>query len=294
MSNEVTTTQSAIVESNMAIGAGGLVINDAKGMWAMAEMIHKSSWKPKGLNTPEDIFLGIQFGYGIGLRDPLQIVQNVAVVNGRPSFYGPMLMGICKASEHFQDHYEEIEEITNAEGERDIVCHCYVHRKGEAKPQHGRFSWRDAIRASLTSKDTYKGYPRDMLMWKARSRAFHAAFPDVLKGVAFEQDADSPAPRVPVDGEVVGETPKPKGLAGLVASAAAKAPESAPTAAQEPAGDVFSERGSQDTPEAAEAPEKPTRARRLKPHEPVEPEPERDPADLPPDPELEELFGAGE
>lgn len=202
---------------SMNIGNGGLQIQNAKQMWDMAGVISNSAFKPKGLTAQEDIFLGIQFGYGIGLTDPLQIIQNIAVVNGRPSFYGDMLVGICKASPHFCDHYEEVKYEKDREGKDDMVCLCYAHRKGESKPHVGRFSFRDAQRAGLTSKDTYKGYPQDMLMWKARARAFRAAFPDVLKGVSFREDLDERNERTQVEAEV-DDAPK-RGIAGLVAKA---------------------------------------------------------------------------
>jgi hypothetical protein len=202
---------------SMNIGNGGLQISNAKQMWDMAGVISNSAFKPKGLTAQEDIFLGIQFGYGIGLSDPLQIIQNIAVVNGRPSFYGDMLVGICKASELFQDHYEEVKYEKDREGKDDLVCLCYAHRKGESKPHVGKFSFRDAQRAGLTSKDTYKGYPQDMLMWKARARAFRAAFPDVLKGVSFREDMDERPERTTIEADV--ENAPKRGLAGIVAKA---------------------------------------------------------------------------
>lgn len=268
-----TTTGEMPQLADMQVGQGGLMVQNAQQMWEMAGIISKSAFKPKGLNTHEDIFLGIQFGYGVGLSDPLQIVQNIAVVNGRPSFYGDMLLGICKASPHFKDHFEEIEEVRGANGEPDLICRCYAHREGESKPHEGKFSFREAVRAGLTGKDTYKGYPRDMIMWKARARAFRAAFPDVLKGVSFREDLDEPRTRTTVDAEVTESTPK-KGLGAVVARA--KAADAAPKAQETPEVDSYDEMfdamGEDAGTDEQEAPEPPQEAEVVEPE--GEPEPE--------------------
>lgn len=254
--NEVMQAPQTMPLADMQVGHAGLMIQNAQQMWDMAGVIARSQFKPKGLNTQEDIFLGIQYGFDVGLTSPLQIVQNIAVVNGRPSFYGDMLLGICKASDVFEDHYEEVKQEKDHEGKDDLVCYCYAHRKGESKPHVGRFSFREAQRAGLTGKDTYKGYPKDMLMWKARARAFRAAFPDVLKGVSFKEDLDEPRTRTTVDADVT-DAPK-KGLSGIVAQAKASS-EGNPTreAPQNGPSDAFFDEPYADDPVPENVPPEP-------------------------------------
>ena len=41
--------------------------------------------------------LAVQLGSEVGLR-PMQALQNIAVINGRPAVWGDALPGLCKAS----------------------------------------------------------------------------------------------------------------------------------------------------------------------------------------------------
>ena len=63
-----------------------------------AQMAAKSQLVPKEYrNQPEDIMLAVQLGSEVGLR-PMQALQNIAVINGRPAVWGDALPGLCKAS----------------------------------------------------------------------------------------------------------------------------------------------------------------------------------------------------
>ena len=53
-----------------------------------SEMLAKSQMVPKQYQgKPEDILVAVQWGYEIGLA-PLQALQNISVINGKPSVYG--------------------------------------------------------------------------------------------------------------------------------------------------------------------------------------------------------------
>ena len=46
--------------------------------------------------------LAVQLGSEVGLR-PMQSLQNIAVINGRPAVWGDALPGLCKASPVYDD-----------------------------------------------------------------------------------------------------------------------------------------------------------------------------------------------
>jgi hypothetical protein len=83
-----------------------------------AQMAAKSQLVPKEYrNQPEDIMLAVQLGSEVGLR-PMQALQNIAVINGRPAVWGDALPGLCKASPVYHDiietweHEQDLDQLT--------------------------------------------------------------------------------------------------------------------------------------------------------------------------------------
>ncbi len=151
-----------------------------------AQMAAKSQLVPKEYrNQPEDIMLAVQLGSEVGLR-PMQSLQNIAVINGRPAVWGDALPGLCKAS----PVYDDIIETWENEHEPDaLVAVCIAKRHGSS-PVTARFSVMDAKRAGLWTKaGPWQTYPRRMLQMRARSFALRDAFPDVLKGLISVEEA---------------------------------------------------------------------------------------------------------
>lgn len=143
-------------------------------------MLAKSSMVPKQYQgKPEDILVAVQWGYEVGLA-PLQALQNIAVINGRPSVYGDAAMALVQNSPVCED----IEEFFEGE-----VAVCVAKRKGR-KPVTARFSVDDAKRAALWGKSgPWTQYPKRMLQMRARGFALRDAFPDVLKGLITAEEA---------------------------------------------------------------------------------------------------------
>ena len=157
-----------------------------------ATMASKSSLVPQGYrNKPEDIMLAVQMGSELGLA-PMQAIQNIAVIQGRPAVWGDALIGLCRASAVCED----IVERTEGEGDA-MVAVCVAKRKG-ATPVTVRFSVADAKRAGLWGKQgPWQQYPVRMLQMRARGFALRDAFPDVLKGIVTAEEAQD----TPADGE---------------------------------------------------------------------------------------------
>jgi len=163
-----------------------------------SEMLSKSQMVPKQYqNKPEDILVAVQWGYEIGLA-PMQALQNISVINGRPSVYGDAAMALVQSSPACED----IEEFMEAEGTPNPVAVCIAKRKGR-KPVTAKFSVEDAKRANLWGKQgPWTQYPKRMLQMRARGFALRDAFPDVLKGLITAEEAqDYPSDTV--------EAPKP-------------------------------------------------------------------------------------
>lgn len=152
----------------------GLTPQSLEAAIEMANLLAKSNMVPKEyIGNPGNIIVAIQWGAEIGLP-PLQAMQNLAVINGRPALWGDAVMALVRGSGLLEDLREEI---------TDQGATCTVKRRGE-QPVSRHFSVEDAKRAGLWNKQgPWQQYPKRMLQMRARSWAIRDVFTDVLKGI---------------------------------------------------------------------------------------------------------------
>jgi hypothetical protein len=161
-----------------------------------SDMLANSSMVPKAYQgKPQDILVCVQWGYEMGLA-PMQALQNIAVINGKPSVYGDTALALVQASPVCEDVQEYFED----EGTPNPVAVCVAKRKNRS-PVTVRFSVEDARRAGLWGKQgPWQAYPKRMMQMRARGFALRDAFPDVLKGLITAEEAqDYPDEAKPVD-----------------------------------------------------------------------------------------------
>lgn len=155
----------------------------------LAEMLAASDMVPKDFKgKPGNVLIALQLGREVGLQW-LQAVQNIAVINGRPTVWGDALLAIAKASGTMEDFDERFDAGKGIEDEYAAVC--LTKRKGEKREVVRRFSIKDAKRAGLWGKDSpWKTHPQRMLQMKARNFCLRDVYPDVLKGLTIREVAE--------------------------------------------------------------------------------------------------------
>lgn len=151
-----------------------------------ADLLSKSNMVPKEfVGNPGNILVAIQWGMELGLQ-PMQAMQNIAVINGRPSLWGDSVIGLVKASPLCE---YIIEETTDDEAT------CIVKRRGEQE-QRRTFTTKDAKQAGLLGKSgPWTNYPKRMMQMRARSWALRDVFPDVLRGMPIAEEVMDIEPR---------------------------------------------------------------------------------------------------
>jgi len=160
-----------------------------------ADMLAGSSIVPKDyIGKPGNCLVAIQWGMELGLQ-PMQAMQSIAVINGRPSLWGDAMLALVKAHPAFEWIKEECD---------GSVAICTIKRRGEPEVVQS-FSMEEAKRAGLTGKaGPWTQYPKRMLQMRARGFALRDAFPDALRGVVSAEEArDTPAERDMGAAEVV-------------------------------------------------------------------------------------------
>lgn len=147
----------------------------------------ESDMVPKDFKgKPGNCLVAIQWGMEIGLK-PLQAMQNIAVINGRPSLWGDAVIALVRSSPLCEYIIEEDDGRTAT---------CKVKRRGE--PEQSRsFSMDDAKAAGLLGKQgPWTQYPKRMRQMRARAFAVRDVFPDVLKGLPVAEELqDMPTER---------------------------------------------------------------------------------------------------
>ncbi len=146
-----------------------------------AKLISESDLAPKDYKgKPGNVLIAIQFGMEVGLK-PLQAIQNIAVINGRPSVWGDAMIAMV------QSHpiCEYIKERS-----KDGIAYCTVKRRGEDEYTY-QFSKEDAKTAGLLGKPgPWTQYPDRMLQMRARGFALRDKFSDVLKGIVMREEVE--------------------------------------------------------------------------------------------------------
>lgn len=150
----------------------------------ICELLSKSSIVPKDYQgNPGNILVAIQWGMELGLQ-PLQAMQSIAVINGRPCIWGDTVLALIRQSGLLETIHEEVV---------DGVGRCTVKRRRE-DPVTREFSLEDAKRAGLASKQgPWQQYPTRMLQLRARAFALRDVFPDVLRGMHVREEIEDDA-----------------------------------------------------------------------------------------------------
>ena len=161
----------------------GLVPKNFYHLWELAKIWHASGLATKSLKSTEQVFIAMEMGMSIGMS-PSFSVQNIAVINGKPSIYGDAALALIKASSQLEDFHEWFDGTGD-----DFTAFCMAKRTGEKRKVERAFSFADARQAGLLSKDgPWKQYPKRMAQMRARSWALRDSFPDVLQGVSIVEE----------------------------------------------------------------------------------------------------------
>lgn len=164
-----------------------LIPKDVDQAMKISELFAKSDIVPDSYkNKPANIFVAVSAGASLGLG-PFQAMQNIAVINGRPSVWGDALLAMVRNDKRCLSVKETIE----GDGENKTAT-CIVSRlasDGSTEVIKGTFSMRQAKSANLLRRPTWISYPDRMLKMRARGFALRDAFADVIGGLITSEEA---------------------------------------------------------------------------------------------------------
>ena len=176
----VTGTQST--KDMIPVGDKGLDIRTLDDMYRFAQFVATSNLAPKEMNTA-GILVAIQMGAELGLP-PMASVQNIAVINGRPSIWGDAALAVCQQHPNYLDIDEEWDEATQT-----ATCKVYTVKRGMERPIVRTWSRKDNEVAGLEGGNVHKKFPKRMKQMRARSFALRDTFPGALRGLLTAEEA---------------------------------------------------------------------------------------------------------
>lgn len=178
--NEVTIMEPKVVPLRAGGRVTAIVPQTVEEVFRIAKAIAASGLAPNGMKTAEQITIAIMHGAEIGLP-PMQAVQRIAVVNGRPTIWGDAVPALL-LSRGFRIE-ESMDGVDDARG-----ATCRVIRPDGSKIER-RFSIGDAKQAGLWGKvGPWKQYPDRMLQMRARGYAARDGAADVLAGLYLNEE----------------------------------------------------------------------------------------------------------
>lgn len=154
------------------------------------------------LDVPQaamQVMAGAELGLG-----PVASLRSIHMVKGKPVMDYTVLGALVKRSGRYDYGVMLIrDDQGNVTGqrwnERECVLEFFEHFEGGRRVVGlSEFTWEDAKRAGLTSKDNWKNHPKAMLMARAVSQGVRAYCPDVTMGGVYVEGEIEEDDRAPI------------------------------------------------------------------------------------------------
>jgi len=209
----------------MNYGKAGVQIQSLEEAYRFAKYVVAAGFAPKGLEKPESVLIAMQHGAELGMT-PMQSLQSIAIINGRPGIYGDAALSLVRGSGLCESYRQS---LTGTGDERKATV--YSKRRDDKCEITSEFSIADAKRAGLWGKSgPWSQYPERMLLFRARGFNLRDNFGDVLKGLrTTEELQDSPPMKIAEGIEVVTPEVQPpthkKGIRDAAKKAAPPPPQ---------------------------------------------------------------------
>lgn len=168
-----------------AVKGFNVQVSDFEQGWRLATMISDSALCPKAYSgKPGDCMTAMLMGAELGLN-PIQSLQNIATINGKPSLYGDACLALVMRHPQFAG-------ITETISEDETRATCELKRADMTVTR--TFTKSAAEAAGLWGKQgPWQQYRARMLQMRARSWAIRDLFPDAMAGLSVvEEQQDAP------------------------------------------------------------------------------------------------------
>lgn len=178
MANEIVKTEEK--KPSIVVEGFEVIPKSFDEFYRFSSLLASSDFVPKDYkDKPQNVLVAVSMGAEIGLK-PMQAIQNIAVINGRPSLWGDAMLAVIQNSGLLIDFKEWVDGNTS---------YCSMHRKGYKEATIRTFSDDDAKAAGLLNKQgPWTQYKNRMRQMRARGFCARDTFADVLKGFSSAEE----------------------------------------------------------------------------------------------------------
>lgn len=170
--------------------------SDLDTTYRLAGSLAQSGLIPTTLRgKPSDVLAILLYGQELGIA-PMQALQTIYVVNGRPTISAQLWVALARRAGH---RVRTVDETTEA---------CTVEITRSDDPDHPvrvTYTLAQAKGANLAGKDVWKQHPAAMLWARAVSTACRRACPEIAMGFGDEVDRHATEPQRPTLAQVAAE-----------------------------------------------------------------------------------------
>lgn len=159
-----------------------LAIRNLDDLREIANMTAVSALLPRSLQGKSaDVGVIIMYGADLGLS-PMQAIQGIYVVNGRPTLAAQTWLALARRA----GHKIKVEEHT------DEKCTIHIVRGDTGEEHTSTYTYAEAQAAKLTGKDVWQQHRKAMLLARAVSSGCRFACPEIALGFYAEGELDEP------------------------------------------------------------------------------------------------------
>lgn len=172
-----------------------LVIRNVDDLMRLTQLVAVSALLPDKLRgKPADVGVILMYGAELGMS-PVQALQGIYVVDGRPSLAAQTWLALARRAGH---SIRVIEHTTE-------VCTVHIVR-GDGGDEHtSTYTLDEAKVAGLTGKKNWQQNPKAMLLARAVSAGCRFACPEIALGFYAEGEIDEEPETVSAVAERVGQ-----------------------------------------------------------------------------------------
>src|SRR3972149_3015217 len=142
-------------------------------MVSQAEMLVKSGFLPKAINTPEKALAIALKGRELGLP-MMQSISSIHIIDGKPTISAELMAALV---------HQRIQGAVLRCVETNDRIATYEAGRPNDKILKMSFTWEEAQQAGVTGKDNWRKYPAAMLRARCCSAICRIVFPDAIMGV---------------------------------------------------------------------------------------------------------------
>ena len=154
-----------------------IAVQDMPITWKMIEVMAAGTSLPQRYrDAPGDVLTVMKMGQELGVP-PLEALNEIYVVNGRPSASGKLLAAMIWRAGH-------VIICDPSPTGATVKSYRKINGKYHEMPEV-TFTVEDAKRAQLWDKETYQQYPQAMMAWRAITLAARIHFPDVVSSIGY-------------------------------------------------------------------------------------------------------------